>query len=793
MLVKLRSITFFLILFSFSVNAQKHSIKVQGIVVDNSTTKPLSYATIALYEKDTKDLITGGITDAEGKFSVQSSSSNFYVEVSFLGYNSIVINDYEINGQSVYLKTIKVEPNEELLNDVMVTAEKSQTVFELDKRVFNVGQDLISSGGSALDVLNNVPSVNVNIEGVVSLRGNSNVQILINGKPSVLASGNTLGSITADMIEKIEVITNPSAKYDAQGTTGIINIVLKKESKKGFNGSVSFNVGSPRNNNIGLSMNMRTDRFNFFGQFGVGKRSQLSSYNGVTLDRKNVNSNYLYNNGSDGRDEQVYHMVLGTDYYINKLNVITLTGNFAYEIEDNYSNTAYDKIDRSNVLISSSARSEVAEATNPKIQYDLTYKKSFEDNKDKSFIMSATGNSFSKNQFSNFENKGTFGEFDGFKQRFENDYLRAEYVFLADYVHPFTKESELESGIKYVITEISNDYDLMDWESNQFISNPEFNDIFSYDQNILAAYTTYGYKFKKFGVKAGLRVENTKIKSLLEVTNETNDQDYTNLFPSIHSSFKFTETFSVQMGYSRRIGRPDMRDLNPFTSFSDNLNLRTGNPDLIPEFTNSFELSTLRVWGIGTLSGAIYHRRTDGVIDRITTVVDSLTITTPMNLGQSRNTGIELNGSFDPAIWYRLMIDANWSSFHRIGVLESENFDFSNSSWSTEITNKFKFPYDIDLEIRVNYQSAEERVQGIILSYAYADFGVKKKFMKGRAVVNFSMRDVFKSRKYRTEVDLQDFYRYSESMRNPQQVVLGLSYGFGKGDAMEYSGQSRHR
>jgi outer membrane receptor protein involved in Fe transport len=753
----------------------------------------LSYATIALYEKDTKDLITGGITDAEGKFSVQSSSSNFYVEVSFLGYNSIVINDYEINGQSVYLKTIKVEPNEELLNDVMVTAEKSQTVFELDKRVFNVGQDLISSGGSALDVLNNVPSVNVNIEGVVSLRGNSNVQILINGKPSVLASGNTLGSITADMIEKIEVITNPSAKYDAQGTTGIINIVLKKESKKGFNGSVSFNVGSPRNNNIGLSMNMRTDRFNFFGQFGVGKRSQLSSYNGVTLDRKNVNSNYLYNNGSDGRDEQVYHMVLGTDYYINKLNVITLTGNFAYEIEDNYSNTAYDKIDRSNVLISSSARSEVAEATNPKIQYDLTYKKSFEDNKDKSFIMSATGNSFSKNQFSNFENKGTFGEFDGFKQRFENDYLRAEYVFLADYVHPFTKESELESGIKYVITEISNDYDLMDWESNQFISNPEFNDIFSYDQNILAAYTTYGYKFKKFGVKAGLRVENTKIKSLLEVTNETNDQDYTNLFPSIHSSFKFTETFSVQMGYSRRIGRPDMRDLNPFTSFSDNLNLRTGNPDLIPEFTNSFELSTLRVWGIGTLSGAIYHRRTDGVIDRITTVVDSLTITTPMNLGQSRNTGIELNGSFDPAIWYRLMIDANWSSFHRIGVLESENFDFSNSSWSTEITNKFKFPYDIDLEIRVNYQSAEERVQGIILSYAYADFGVKKKFMKGRAVVNFSMRDVFKSRKYRTEVDLQDFYRYSESMRNPQQVVLGLSYGFGKGDAMEYSGQSRHR
>lgn len=766
---------------------------MEGVVVDKSTSKPLDFATIALYENESKELISGGITNSVGKFTLESASQDFYVEVSFLGYNTVVINEYEIKGQSVYLKTIMIEPDEELLEDVLVTAEKSQTVFELDKRVFNVGQDLTSSGGSALDVLNNVPSVNVNIEGVVSLRGNSNVQILINGKPSVLASGNTLGSITADMIEKIEVITNPSAKYDAQGTTGIINIVLKKENKKGLNGSASLNVGSPLNRNIGLSMNVRTDRFNFFSQFGVGKRSRISSYNGVTLDRKNINSNYLYNDGSNGRDEQVYHVVLGTDYHINKFNVITLTGNFAYEVEDNYSDTFYEKTDRSNVLINSSARNEVAEATNPKIQYDLTYKKSFENNKDQSFIISATGNSFSKDQNSIFENKGIFGEFENFEQQFENEYLRAEYAFQADYTHPFSKESELETGVKYVITEISNDYDLMDWVNDEWTSNPEFTNIFSYDQNILAAYTTYGYEFGKLGIKGGLRVENTDINSLLEVTNEVNNQNYTNLFPSIHSSYKFTETFQVQMGYSRRIGRPDMRELNPFTSFNDNLNLRTGNPDLLPEFTNSYEISGLRTWGGATLSGALYHRRTDGVIDRITTVLDSLTITTPMNLGQSRNTGIELNGSFDPTKWYRLMVDANWTSFQRTGVLENKNFDFSNSSWSAEFTNKFKFPHDIDLEIRVNYQSSVERVQGTSLSYVYADFGIKKKLMKGRTVINFSMRDIFKSQWYKTEVDLVDFYRYSESIRAPQQIILGLSYGFGKGEAMEYSGQSRRR
>ncbi|MFY0655109.1 MAG: TonB-dependent receptor family protein, partial [Cyclobacteriaceae bacterium] len=290
-----------------------------------------------------------------------------------------------------------------------------------------------------------------------------------------------------------------------------------------------------------------------------------------------------------------------------------------------------------------------------------------------------------------------------------------------------------------------------------------------------------------------LRLENTEIKSLLEVTDEANDQNYTNIFPSVHTSFNFTETFSIQLGYSRRIGRPGLRDLNPFTSFKDNLNLSTGNPNLIPEFTNSFEFSAIRTWDIGTLSGAVYHRSTNGVIDWITTVEDSLTITTPMNLGQSRNTGLELNGSFDPAKWYRLMVDGNWTSFQRTGVLENENFDFSNSSWSVEFSNKFKFPHDIDMEFRVSYQSSVERVQGTSLGYAYTDFGIKKKFMKGRAVVNFSMRDLFKTRKYRTEVDLQEFYRYSQRMRNPQQIVFGLSYGFGKGDAMEYAGQSRRR
>ncbi|MFT7234317.1 MAG: outer membrane receptor protein involved in Fe transport [Cyclobacteriaceae bacterium] len=776
---------------AFQVGAQNASITVTGRVVDHNSSKPLDFATVAIIQKGETAVIAGGVTDSDGLFSIKSTSSDIYVEVSFLGYTKLIVENLEIKGGVASMGTILLSPDQELLSEVTVTAAKSQTVFELDKRVFNVGQDLSNAGGTALDVLNNVPSVDVDIEGVISLRGNSSVQVLINGKPSVLVSGNTLGTITADMIEKVEVITNPSAKYDAEGTSGIINIVIKKEDRKGLNGSATLNVGSPLNHSAGLSMNKRTEKFNFFGQFGVGKRAQLTTSNGATLDRGSNNPRYLYNDGSGGRDEQFYNVILGTDYHINPLNEITLSGHYAYEIEDDYSLTTYERRELNNSLINSSFRDEVSEATNPKFQYDLSYKKTFSDNKDRSLTFSAIGSSFAKDKLSNFKNAGVFGDFVGFEQRVANDYGHAEYSFQGDYVHPFSKSSELEAGVKYVILDIFNDFQLSNLENDQWIIDQDLNNSFDFDQKVLGAYTTYGFEANKFGLKMGLRMESTVLNTLLANTNEAGRQDYSNVFPSVHSSYNVSDQFSIQMGYSKRISRPRNWDLNPFPSFKDNLNLSMGNPNLLPEFTDSFEVNAIQTWDFGTLSGAVYHRQTEGVIERIVTVQDSLTIRMPMNLGQSKTTGLELNGSFDPAKWFTVLVDANWSSFNRTGILESKSFDFSNTSWSTELTTKFKLPSDIDMEMRANYRSAVEGVQGTSRHILYADFGIKKKFLKGRAVVNFSIRDVFKSRKYISEADLVDFYRYSESIRNGQQMVLGLSYGFGKGDAMEFSGQKQ--
>src|SRR5690606_5478513 len=236
---------------------------------------PVPYATVVLYKTDSREIIMGTTTDGDGEFKLSSPTPDFYVEISFMGFKTKTINDFTIDHNRLNLGTVELSEDSQALEQVVITGEASTTVFKLDKRVFNVGSDISSTGVSALEVLNNVPSVNVDIEGQISLRGSGGVQILINGKPSVLADGssNALGTITADMIESIEVITNPSAKYDASGTAGILNIILKKEDEKGWNGSVSVNTGYPANHNAGLSLNRRTNKFNLFTQMGAGYRS----------------------------------------------------------------------------------------------------------------------------------------------------------------------------------------------------------------------------------------------------------------------------------------------------------------------------------------------------------------------------------------------------------------------------------------------------------------------------------------------------------------------------------------
>lgn len=770
--------------------AQQSMITISGKVVDADSQQAIEFATVMISNKANKQAISGTTTDLEGNFEVAISKQDFIVEVSFIGFVTKTIEDIVAKNGKADLGIIQLSENSQTLDEVVVRAEKSQTEFKLDKRVFNVGKDLSSTGASALEVLDNVPSVNVNIEGEISLRGSSGVQILINGKPSVLASeqGNALGTITAEMIDKIEVITNPSAKYDAEGTSGIINIVIKKEERKGLNGSVSVNTGTPHNHSVGLSLNRRTEKFNMFSQLGVGYRE-------IPTDVENINRNLtentaLFTEGEEFRNETFYNVILGTDYLINKYNILTLSGYFAYEVEDQPSATNFRKFESGDLLVSEWNRREVTEATNPKFQYELQYKKDFPDDEDHSLLFSALGNFFGKDQSSEFTNTTVSGINEDALQQTRTNFQEAIYTFKLDYTKPFTDQITLETGAQYVANDVSNDFEVEDWVDAEWVSDPGLTNVFEYDQKVLGVYGTGAYEGNKWGIKLGLRMENTDLNTLLATTNEANNQNFTNLFPSAHTSYKLSERFSLQAGYSKRIFRPRLWDLNPFFNIRNNFNIRAGNPNLQPEFTDSYEVSSIYIIGKTSLNASIYYRYTTDVIERISVFEDDVNIFKPFNIGTNRSTGLEVNAKYSPNKWWTMNGDFNYNYFQREGTFEDTAIDFESDQWSSKVTSKFKLPADTDLEVTGRYISAVQTVQGETADNLFADLGVRKKILKGKGVISFSIRDIFASRVRLNETDQPEFNIYSRRQRG-RFVRLGFSYGFGKGEAMEFSGQRR--
>lgn len=766
-------------------------IQISGTVLERSSEVPVEFATVMIGDKETGKPITGATTDEQGAFEVSTDRTDFFIEISFIGFDKLTIREFEIVDGKVELGTLALANSGEMLDEVTVRAEKSQTEFRLDKRVFNVGKDLSTTGASALEVLNNVPSVNVDIEGQISLRGSQGVQILINGKPSVLANeqGNALGTITADMIENIEVITNPSAKHDAEGTSGIINIVIKKDERKGINGSATLNAGVPHNHSFGLSLNRRTEKFNLFSQLGAGYRELPNDV--ININRDLISNTTVRSEGEEFRNETFYNVILGTDYHINDRNVLTLSGYFAYEVEDQPSNTNFSLIDGSNIPESTWNRTEETEATNPKWQYELEYKREFEDDEDHTLLFSALGNFFGKNQSSEFLNNTLSGSEVAQTQRTRTDFLESVNTFKLDYTRPIEEKYTVEAGAQYVINDVSNDYEVNNLIDGTWVNDPTQTNVFEYDQKVLGAYSTAAYEGDKWGLKLGLRMENTNLTTLLANTGEENVQDYTNLFPTVHTSYKLSPAVSLQLGYSRRIFRPRLWDLNPFFNIRNNFSIRTGNPNLQPEFTDSYEVASIFIAGKSSFNFVVYHRYTTDVVERISTFENNVNVYKPLNIGTNRATGIEFNAKYSPNRWLTFNGDFNYNYFKREGSLESAVFDFGADQWTGEVTSKFKLPADIDFEMTGQYQSAFQTVQSEVSSNIFLDLGLRKKMMDGKGVISVSIRDLFASRYRESIIDQSDFYLYSRRQRG-RFIVVGFSYGFGKGEAMEFSGQKRH-
>lgn len=791
-------ITLLLCLFQFSILAQRPSgasgrpanatpKKIIGIITDANSNQPLDYATVSLYSQRDSSLVAGNITDPTGAFSIETRPGRFYLVIDFLAYQSKTVNDVALGREQTILDlgTIGIAPQAAALDEVVVTAEKSTMTMALDKRVFNVGKDLSSRGGNAAELLDNVPSVQVDVEGNVSLRGSNNVRILVDGKPSgLIGVGDTDGlrNIPANLIEKVEVITNPSARYEAEGMAGIINIILKKERKTGLNGSFDFTVGTPDQYGAAINLNYRTKNLNLFTNYGINYRRGPGSsilysefYDGDTTLITDQDTERLRGGLSNS-------VRLGADYFLNDKNILTTAFTYRASDDNNSAITNYrDYINTLDNFIGLTTRTDDEFEDEYTLEYSLDYKRTFE-RKGQELTATLRYNDNTEQEGSDLRNQFFTPDLKpsatpDLQQRSNNTESQQNLIFQADYVQPFGEDGKFEAGLRSSFRDIDNDYlvesfDDGIWESIEGLSN-----IFAYDENIHAAYLIYGNKIGKLGYQVGLRGEYSDITTELLTTNEVNARDYANLFPSAFLSYDLPQQNAIQLSYSRRVRRPRFWDLNPFFTFSDDRNFFSGNPDLDPEFTDAYELSHIKYFGKGSISSAIYYRYTTDVIQRIV-ALDGLgrTVLRPENLATQDDLGLEFTANYSPFSWWRLNANVNFFRSVTNGDNIDSNLQAETITWFTRGTSRWTLWKDTDLQVRFNYRAPRQTTQGETRSLSSVDVAASRDVLKKKGTLTLSVRDLFNTRRRRYIQFGDSFFREGDFQWRARQFTLTLNY-----------------
>ena len=760
---------------------------VKGKIVDSASSGPLSYATIQIFESKQKKLVNGNVSADSGDFSIDVPFGRYYALIEFAGYSVHTTPEFVLSAQDSKhdIGLIRLASKAALLSEVVVQAEKSYMQLSLDKKIFTVGKDLANAGGSATDILTNIPSVSVDPEGNVKLRGSDNVRILIDGKPSGLVSfkgSGGLQQLPASMIERVEIITNPSARYEAEGNAGLINIVLKKDKQQGFNGSVEVITGYPANFGGAANFNYRHKKINFFINYGIAYRNQPgigSLYQEVynpdtTFILKQNNSSTLkgLNNNIRG----------GLDYYFNEKSILTASYLFRRSDATRLMDIRYeDYLFNTSNLNSITERRQDEEETEPNSEYNISYKKTF-DKKDHELIgtIKFIDNWESSNQLFTqhyFKPTGIQDPAKSILQQSLNDEFEKQWLFQLDYVRPIGKEGKFETGFRSSFRDMTNDYVVTEKNATgQFVPLPDLDNVFVYNENIHALYGILANKGEKISYQAGIRAEWTDVKTVLEKTNQVNPRDYLNFFPSAHFTFELPKENAIQVSYSRRVRRPFYNDLSPFMTYSDSRNFFSGNPDLNPEFSHVGEIGHIKYFDKGSFTSGLYYRHTKDKIDRIRRVnSEGNSATRPENLISEKAWGAEFTAAWTPLSWWKL--DMNVNVFHADidGTNILSTYKASTNSWFARQTSRFTLPYQIEMQLRTNYEAAQKTAQGKRRAVYFFDFSASKDILKGKGTINLNVLDVFNTRKFKTISTGPNFYTDGYQFRQ-RQINLTFNY-----------------
>ncbi len=752
---------------------------IEGTILDPNG-DPLPFATVEIYDEDST-LVDGISTEDNGYFKSELPVANYVLRIKYLSYDDQIIRVENLGYSGpTELGEIQMEEGGMVLDEIQVSAERSQMQLKLDKRVVNVGSDLTSTGTNVADLLDNIPSISVDVEGEVSLRGSQNVRILVDGKPSGLLGNNVadaLRQLQSDMVERVEIITNPSARYDAEGEVGIINIVMKKESRQGFNGSIDLSAGDPARYGAGINFNLRRDWINLFLNGGLyyrkspGEGSTFQRFNGPQGLEIYESESDRYRSGLSNRYQ------FGADFFLDDHNTITASGIYRFSDGENRTEINYRDLDQNLNILERSRRIDMEDEDGNDLETAINYTRTF-DEEDRKLTADFKWLRNLDDEISDItESYLTSMEPDLLQNSFNRE-GEENFLIQIDYVDPVGGEGMFEAGFKANIRDVSNDFQVTQLNQyNEWEILPEYDDNLTYFENIYAGYAIYGNKWNKISYQFGLRLEHSDITTRLENEGRDNNRRYTDLFPTAHFTYEANPSNQFQLSYSRRLSRPWFRMLLPFSNFSDSRSRRVGNPDLDPEYSHSIETGYLRYFDQGSMLASVYYRHRTGVINRISTFTeDGIELRIPVNLNTQNAYGIEWNFNYDLSRWLQYTLNLNFYQAITDGTYEGQDYHSNTKTMEGRTSAKFKFPNIFDMQLAFNYFAPRKTTQGRRNAMYYADLGFSRDVLKGKGTLTLSVRDLLNTRKYSGYSEGPDFYTEDEFVWSNRQITLGFNY-----------------
>jgi outer membrane receptor protein involved in Fe transport len=749
-----------------------HAQMLSGTLVDQNTRNPIEHATIQLFDANHKS-VANTITNEKGKFELRPTIvGDFTIICSFMGYEGYT-QKVTLTNVTLDLGVLSLINNTNQLKAVQVTGQQPSVRLLPDKKIYEVGKDVLSQNGSISDALNGIPSVTVSPQGEITLRGNAGVTVLINGRRSGLTRGDALEQLQADQIERIEVVTSPSARYDATGNAGIINIILKKNKKIGFNGQVKAVAGLPNDTRINPSLNFKSNKINLFSTLGIRK----TDYKGLYSSDQIIGSNTLSQQEVEKRHDDGKLLYLGADYFISDKHTMTAAylwnGTKDHDLTE--SNYAYRNPVQDSALVRNGESKERRNYNQLEYNYTQLFKK--------------VGQKWTVDlQYDWWDSRKDWQLGTRKLQPIALDYrnirtnaqeANRDLLLQSDLIIPLGKETRVELGLKTENRKVSYDFLAQQQTGDSYLVYKGIDNGINYRERIHGAYAQLGSKIGKMSYLGGLRMELTDIQIEGRNNMYQNKKNYTQFFPTLHLDYAASATSTLQAHYSRRIARPSLYQLSPFADLTDLNRQEMGNPDLNPSYSDLYELGFIYRTNKLTINPSLYALRTNApVADYTIRTTEDVFLTLPLNIGRETRQGFELNMMYTPVAGLQLNGDLNIYRFKQSGIYQNFDFNFSGSSSTGRVNAQWKLNKTLNIQGRYNYNGSSASAQSSTKSVHWADFGLGKTLLSDRMSIITDVTNLFDSRRYRTTVTGNGYSLTTMSRFNGARYRLSVVYKF---------------